>query len=377
MNEFDGAVAFVAGAAGPEEVFGAWDESAAGTERAAVALRRAAKVYRRLARVLHPDRSPAGREQDARDAFAKLAQLWEEYRGLAIGARAPGRAGTSLVTSLRAYRVGDPVSATAIANLYEVEYAVGANARAGLLKLPRDPRDNDLMEREAAALAALRRNGDPRCRAFAPELIDAFRHRDPADGVRRQGVITAGTLTGFHTLAQVRDAYPGGVDPRDAAWMWRRLLVALDYAHDAGIVHGAVLPATVYIHAELHGLVLTDWCFSVHARNEPIPAIHEEYRAWYPPEVAARRAPSSATDIYLATRCMAHLIGKDAMPRALTNFVRGCTLTAESMRPRSARRLLGELDDILERLYGRRTFRPFAMPSSAPANTNANTNTPR
>jgi hypothetical protein len=71
-----------------------------------------------------------------------------------------------------------------------------------------------------------------------------------ADGLTSEDVITGlqrranviGRLTGFRTLAQVRAAYPRGVDPRDAAWMWRRLLVAVGAAHRAGVIHGAVLP---------------------------------------------------------------------------------------------------------------------------------------
>jgi hypothetical protein len=364
MDTFEGAVVFVDGAAGPEDVFGVW-ESAAPKEQAAATLRRAAGTYRRLARVLHPDRAPAGREPDARRAFAVLATLWERYQRLACHGHKSAVSGTTMVSGKHIYRIGELVERTEIANVYTVEYGDDASAAHGLLKLPRDPRDSDLMRREAEALAAVQRDGDRRFRAFAPELVDTFRHRDPTDGTRRQGVVTAGTLAGFHTLAQVRACYLNAVDPRDAAWMWRRLLVALDYAHRARVVHGAVLPGNVRIHARQHGLVLVDWCYSASRPGDRIPAIAEEYRAWYPPEVTSHRAPGPATDIHLATRCMEYLIGQDAMPRALANFARGCTLASERLRPQDARRLLAELDDILERLYGRRTFRPFAMPPAA------------
>jgi hypothetical protein len=52
----------------------------------------------------------------------------------------------------------------------------------------------------------------------------------------------------------------------------------------------------------------------------------------------------------------------------LRAFLRGCTLAAEARRPHDAWRLLAELDDLLERLYGPRAFRPFPLleaPSSA------------
>jgi hypothetical protein len=40
-----------------------------------------------------------------------------------------------------------------------------------------------------------------------------------------------------------------------------------------------------------------------------------------------------------------------------------CTLPAQSRRPSDAWRLLAELDELLERLYGRRRFRPFHLPA--------------
>jgi hypothetical protein len=47
-------------------------------------------------------------------------------------------------------------------------------------------------------------------------------------------------------------------------------------------------------------------------------------------------------------------------------FARGCLLASPGRRPQDAWRLLAELDELLElleRLYGPRTFRPFAMPA--------------
>jgi hypothetical protein len=52
----------------------------------------------------------------------------------------------------------------------------------------------------------------------------------------------------------------------------------------------------------------------------------------------------------------------DRAPKPLRAFARGCLLTAENRRPQDAWRLLAELDDLLERLYGPRRFRPFQLP---------------
>ena len=68
---------------------------------------------------------------------------------------------------------------------------------------------------------------------------------------------------GWYTLAEVRRAYPMGVDPKDMAWMWRRLLVALGFAHLNGVIHGAVLPDNISILPGQHGLLLENWSQAV------------------------------------------------------------------------------------------------------------------
>jgi hypothetical protein len=315
------AVAVIEAAAGPADLFGTGPLSAA-------------RRYRELARLTHPDAHPGDRR--TADAFAKLADLWRRHR---LAAGTPG--------------LGSAIYRGDIANLYEVP--------AGLLKIVRDPADNDLMRHEAAALARLSDQVDPALRAYFPRLIEAQRHTDPGTGTRRRASLIA-TLPGLVSLARVRAAYPGGVDPRDAAWMWRRLLVAIGAAHRARLIHGAVLPDHVLIDPAGHGLVLIDWCYSGQSPATRIPAVVRRYVAWYPPEVPAGEAAGPDLDIWLATRCMTELTG-DRLPAPIAAFARGCALASPRRRPQDAWALLAELDELLLRLYGPRTFRPFAVPA--------------
>jgi hypothetical protein len=323
----DAAVRLIEAATGPEDLFGSQDNPDA------------SRRYRRLARLTHPDALAAGSPRaSTAHAFALLAELWAQHQG----ARGP------LLTK------GD------IANFYSV--------RAGLLKLPRRVADNDLMDREAAALTQLHHGGDCRFRAYFPRLVQVQRVCDPRSGAERHGNVID-KLAGFHSLADVRSAFPGGVDARDVAWMWRRLLVAIGAAHRAGVIHGAVLPEHVLIHPGEHGLVLVDWCYSTRGPTRAtasapaaLPAIVARYRDWYPPEVLAGGPAGCDADIWLATRSMTELMG-ERPPARLAAFAAGCLLANPSRRPQDAWRLLAELDDLLERLYGPRTFRPFAIPA--------------
>jgi hypothetical protein len=325
---FDDAARLVTAARDPADLFGDPTDPAGAA--------RAARAYRRLARAVHPDAVDAARRETATRVFAHLSGLWRRRQtGDAMGRHRLGPL---------AYR-GD------IANLYR--------CGDGYLKVPRRPADNDLLEREARALRTIAGDGDPRFLPYVPRLVDSFRHHDPATGAERQVNVVA-AAPGLRSLVEVRQAYPDGLDPRDGAWMWRRLLVALGLAHRAGVIHGAVLPEHVLVQPDEHGLVLVDWCHSAIGPAERIPALVTARREWYPAEVIAKAAPGPGTDIAMATRCMTYLMGP-RIPDALRAFAAGCMAAALRQRPDDAWRLLAELDEALRRLYGARTFRPFTL----------------
>ncbi|NES26064.1 serine/threonine protein kinase [Micromonospora terminaliae] len=297
-----------------------------------------ARRYRELVTALHPDRLGAvdpGVRAAASDALRTVTARWRGGRGTRLGD----------YTLHRIAYAGD------LADLHDV-------GRDRLLKLPRDPADNDLMAREARALRRIAERGDPRHLPYVPRLVDHLPVRDPATGAERLVNVVA-AAPGLHSLDEVRRAYPDGLDPRDAAWMWRRLLVALGLAHRAGVVHGAVLPRHVLIEPDAHGVVLVDWCFSAEP-GATVPALVPGHEDWYPAEVTARRPAGPGTDLAMAAHCMTWLMA-DRAPRELRAFAAGCRRPKPAARPDDAWRLLGELDEVLDRLFGPRTFRPFTL----------------
>ncbi|MFC4031550.1 molecular chaperone DnaJ [Streptomyces polygonati] len=310
----------------------------------------AAGHYRCLAHLLRPDAAPPGRRGEAAAAFARLTRAWRSR-----SADLP-----VLNSPRRAYVLGPALATGDLATLRGAHYEQDGEHREAVLKIPLRPRDNDLMAHEAAVLTRLDTVGEPRHRAYAPILLESFRDR-AADGAER--VINAlEPLTGFHTLAEVAAVHPDGLDPRDAAWMWRRLLAGLGWVHRAGLVHGAVLPEHVLIQPPSHGLVLVDWCYAT-AIGTHLPVLVDRHRDRYPQEALERSPATPATDIHLASSCVRELMGHQT-PAPLRAFLRGCLLPAPEARPRDAWLLLAELDEILERLYGPRTFRPFGMPTA-------------
>jgi serine/threonine protein kinase len=273
---------------------------------------------------------------------------------------------------IRLWATGD------LCSLYTaVSVMKGGGEKQSISKVAELAADSDLMQAEAKVLQRLRGSeGDPKRHAFVPELLDSFAYSEKGKPTRHMNVLVS--LDGFYNLRQVREAYPSGVHPLDVAWMWRRLLVALDYAHGLDIVHGAVLPQHVMLLPDQHGLVLVDWCYAATADGDgkfpPIKAIVQQYRPWYTSEVLNKQPPSPATDLAMAARCMIELMGGDPVtgtlpealvPKPFRAYFKGCLTAKQSARPNDAWELLGEFDKLLERIgepYFPRRFRPFAMP---------------
>ena len=315
-------------------------------------------AYRRAAKSCHPDLFPDD-AQMARDAFVLLTRWYEiareQLRHGTYG-QAPPQPAIRLQHKHRVYEVEpQAIFQGDFANVYR-----GVHDGAPVaVKVARQSRDGDLLCGERATLRRIEHQVEKRFHPFFPRLLDSFVYQEPSGEQRATNVLS--WVNGAYTLKEIRRAYPAGVDPKDVAWIWRRLLVALGAAHRAGIVHGAALPSHVCVLPEEHGLVLIGWTSAVEA-GRPVPAISSAYEQWYPKEVMAKEAATAATDVALGARCMLFLLGEDA-PAAFSRFFRGCLLPSPRQRPHDAWALLREFDEVLDRLWGPRRFHPFSVPA--------------
>jgi hypothetical protein len=241
------------------------------------------------------------------------------------------------------------------------------------MKIARNPAENDLVQHEGKTLKRLL--GDPAlydtAAPYLPGYIESFAAK--IDGVTRQ-CNAFRPLKDQHanplrllTLEDIRKVYPQGIDPRHMAWMFRRLLVAIGIGGrvDNGVVHGAVLPKHVLIQPEQHGLVLADWKYAVD-QGQPLRAIPSGSRPWYPEGALAKEPVTGGLDVWMAVQCMAYVMGwdppgnhqavllPDTIPTGIRAFFRGAQL-----RPADSWELLEEFNDVVERLWGPRRFKPF------------------
>ncbi|MEJ2858382.1 MULTISPECIES: adenylate cyclase [unclassified Saccharothrix] len=297
----------------------------------------AQRLYRALATALHPDRVGPD-DTRAHRASADLTRLYHDWR------RAEP---VTLRTPRGTYRLADLHAVGSVANLYRTD---GRH----VVKLVRNPALNPLLHAEWHALRTLARFTDEHrwLKPYYPTLHDTG---DVGRGERAFTVLDP-LVDGFVTLTDVKTAYPRGLDGRDYAWMHRRLLRALAGAHRAGLVHGAVTADNVLVHPRQHGIVLIGWSFAVETGQPPLAL---DRTTTYPPETTRKQPLTPAADVHMAHQLMLDLLS--AGETRQRTFARGCMQDDPTARPDAAD-LLDEYDQLLEDLYGARTFRPFALP---------------
>ncbi len=346
-------------AARPEDVFG---------EAPAMTLAALRQSYHRLAAVSHPDRNP-DQPHESGEAFMLLSQWYTAGQRLVVlGAYGCPRI-IDIVSPLHHYTGSQLPLRGDLCDLYPA--AVGG--QPVLLKAALAPRNNDLLQAEAKALQQIDRAlaGQP-VRAHYPALIESFRVLDE-DGAEHQTNVLKQELD-VVSLAQIHRAFPQGIDAADAAWMFNRVLAALGLCHDLGLVHGCVTLDHVLVRLSDHGGMLIDWCYSVEG-GDAVLAISPTYAADVAPEIHARQPVSPVTDLYMAARCMVHLLGGSGpaeslptrVPRPIRNLLRACLLPSPHRRSKDAWQVMEDFGFILGRLYGPPTFRPFALPPSSPS----------
>jgi hypothetical protein len=320
--------------------------------------RAARRAFHRLSVLIHPDRVDPAHTGRAAAAFTRATDLyrrWQRDAGTAAADNAP-----TLTGRVGSYTLGARHARGSIADLHRATDATGATVMA---KIPRSAASSSLLDAERDALTDIAdsaADGNDWLLPYFPRFVDQIEHADPA-GARRHLNVLDDLSGGFVTLADVAAAYPGGLDPRDWAWMHRRLLRALAAAHRAGWAHTAVTADNVLIHPEHHGVVLAGWSFATRPGAVPAATISSQ-RVHYPPEAADHSPATAGWDVYMAHQLMLTMLG-DRTPPRMHAYAAGCMQAQPTRRPDAAD-LLDEFDDLLDQLYGRRQFRPFTIPAT-------------
>ena len=264
-----------------------------------------------------------------------------------------------MVRNSQSFIVGDRITSGDICDLYR---CVGQPV---VLKICRKRSDNDLMDAERGALDSIYPPGtvEERFYRYLPHIVAGFEWKG-----HKAHVLPF--FEGYITLDAILKAYPEGIDFRDWAWMYRRVLEGIGFVHQQGYIHGALTPAHVLVHPKQHGARIMDWCYSK-PLGEPLQAVPQTYQNFYPPEVFAKGATSVSTDLYLAAKTSMALLGGNPLrntfpakvPEPLQEFLMRTLASNPARRPVNAWTYREDLGHLLEGLVGKPAYREFRMPS--------------
>jgi len=357
----------VLGSKHPEDVFG---DIGTGDPKATL-LETLHEVWRKMAAAISRF-DPPGKNPKSKECAQRLAE-WEAAAIQKINAGTWGnRRATNVVLRSKdgVYNAVEIIGKGDICKVFIGDAESTSKCGEGpiIVKVGISPINNDLVRNEDRILRHIEEKvGKVKARQHIPYLEDAF---DVQDGkvkrrvnilsIRREGKMLP--TSGWYSLQQVRERYPEGLDPRDVAWMFNRLIVAAAVTHDAGVVHGAIVPTHFLIHPDTHHGILIDWSYAV-TSGQIIKAISPGFKDFYPKEVLNKKQPTTETDLYMAAKTTMSLLraSDENGAKHIRQFFRGCLIENQVMRPDSAWDLYKDFLKLIESLYGRRKFRPFNM----------------
>lgn len=321
-----------------------------------------ANAFRQWSTWVHPDKHPK-QVALAEEAFKLLLdirdQALEKLKAGTYGDRKPVEP-IIIRTKTNAYTVTDRLPEGALCSLYK---ATDKDGKIVVVKVVKNLRDTDLMVAEAQNLMTIHTKTDHPSPKLRKHVIDCITSFDITEGkVRRRANVLSWPGDGFVTLAEILAAYPNGLDLRDAAWMFNRVLAALVCAHDAGIVHGAIFPEHILLNPDTHNGILIDWCYSV-KNGSVMKAIDGSHKSLYPNTVLNKKPATPATDVYMAAMLLDRMCGFPGIsfPRAFNNLIGACLLPS-AHRIQTAHELAEAFRELLEKLYGKPKFRKFVWP---------------
>lgn len=332
--------------------------------------------FRKLALALHPD-SHNG-DAPARTIAQELFKELEQIRTEAQKAIADNRYGKKerlpwkvSVLIKDKYVIETPLCAGSIADLHIASLESAANHTNYLLKIARNTTDNDLLLTEKNVLEAIHEKMKKHKSVDWPETIPTISESflfDDRKAKRRVNVME--NFNGFYNVEEIKKRLPKGVDGRTIVWMWKRLLVLLEWVNKSGYIHGAVLPPHVMFYPDndgyttrdkrKHSVRLVDWCYAVDYKNRTrLSAWVSAYKDFYAPEILDKKPFGGWTDLYMGAKTMLYIAGD--VPDLITKSILSCTQKDPKKRPQSIGKYFEEFAALAKKEYGASKYHDFNL----------------
>lgn len=325
-------------------------------------------IYRRLVKTAHPDHHMELEDKEfAEEVFILLNNFYQnalkkienETYGKKI--QEDEDIQFSIVTQKRKYTITSTIAQGDLCTIYGGYCSGSEDTGKIVVKVAEDPADNDLIQNEIRILNKFQEEST-RYSRHLPTLLDQFKSTDNQLG-------TIMRYIDGYDLYSIRDKYPKGIPQRHIIWIFRRTLSVLGYAHSRGVLHGNIEPDHIIVSPKDHNVFLIDWCYSLYKpgrTGQGFRCFNEDYS---PPEVAQRKPPIPASDLYSLGKCMIYLLGGNIqtlyMPKSvdkrIQNFIKFFCRKSAIQRAQDAWEMYGKLDELREEVFGPHIFEEFVM----------------
>ena len=305
-------------------------------------------TFRTLAKLLHPDM----RTGETELAMSVLNSFYEQARAnIAAGIYGKGWDYSSIAQIAKCEFFLRYIYSQ---NEVTTDYSTRGNV---ILRIPHAASTNDLMQAEVDALMRLAVIDDG-VRMFFPMLESTLMTKTPA-GIKRLNVLAYNSITEnpnhLLSLRQLGSYYHNRLHPKQAAWIWRKLLVALDTAHGAGVVHGSINPDCILLEPEDHLLLLTQWeCSTLDLK----PIVAQSSAGFYPSEINLNGQTTYGLDLYMAAETM-RWVGLNAMPDEMARYFAWIASDSTMGRVQDTSVALLEFNVLIHKLWGAPKYTPM------------------
>ncbi|WAC20039.1 hypothetical protein OVA24_01430 [Luteolibacter sp. SL250] len=121
------------------------------------------------------------------------------------------------------------------------------------LKISLNQKAKDRHEKEAAVLGELLAPLQGAASLYAARCLpEVIAHGKVEGDGQRHALVLKHPYGYWGSLAALAARFPGGIDPRHAVWIWRRILDTLHFLHSLGWTHGDLKPQHVLVNAKDH-----------------------------------------------------------------------------------------------------------------------------
>jgi len=393
MNELLAILASLQRAKAPEGVFGVPSCNQEELHK------KVQSVFRKLAKVCHEDLYlDLDQKKIAKEAFQLLNGFWEMAEKK-ISQGSYGQKKTAVIEDKKDY----PIVFKTTKYSYTITNLIKSGGMCGVfggqlqdkkgvtspivVKSPHSPKDNDLMEREARACDLMKKKvksfaDNPEALEFArklslrvPSLLESIKLQEPGSTARKvlnTFLVVPEFETGWFSLEEIRAVYPSGVDTKIMAFIFNRALESLTLAHVSGLVHCAITPNHILIHAKTHSGQIVDWTASCRVgQGDKVPYLDDKYDGYFPEEIMdPKGGPSSASDLYMLAWCMVYVLGgnpqekfiPDSVEKPIVDLLNKCLQPKRNRRPQLVEDVYREFRQIIKGLWGSRKFVELVMP---------------